>query len=535
MTPTRWDRVTALFGEARDLPESERAAYVAQHCPDDAGVREEVLGLLAADREDAFLERGAPVQPLDLLDQAGGHTFAPGESLGHYRVERLLARGGMGVLYVAIDERLGRRVTLKVLPVATSRDPRARARLHREARTAAQLRHPHIVSVHALEEIGDALVIVAEYVEGPTLAELLADQGPLPRERWREMARALAEALAAAHAAHVIHRDVKTSNVVLGQDGLRLVDFGIALGQADGGDTRLTHAGHFAGTPLAQAPEQLEGGPATALSDQFAFGLVLYEAASGRLPFGAGPVAGVWARVLRDEPVPLSAVAPYLTADDVELVHRCLARRPEDRFASMRDVVDALDGGLWAGRARSPSGPSPFQGPAARSENERIAQSGVGRLGQPSLPTAPVTSTWWDIHHAVTTTLYIALLWPGWLVASTLPAGWRATAHLALVCMAALATSLRLHLWFSARHYPQHVAATRHRWWPMLTGIDVLYAAILGGMALSAAEQRLVPAVITAGLAVCLAMASLVIEPATRRAAETGTGTQERRNQEPDS
>jgi len=526
VTPARWARVTALFGEARDLPESERAAYVAQHCPDDPDVRAEVLGLLAADREDAFLERGAPVQPLDLLDEVGGHTFAPGESLGHYRIERLLARGGMGVLYVAIDERLGRRVTLKVLPLATSRDPRARARLHREARTAARLRHPHIVSVHALEEIGDMLVIVAEYVEGPTLAEWLADQGPLPRERWREVARALAEALAAAHAAHVIHRDVKTSNVVLGQDGLRLVDFGIALGQAGDGDTRLTHAGHFAGTPLAQAPEQLEGGPATALSDQFAFGLLLYEAASGRLPFGAGPVAGVWARVLRDEPTPLSAVAPQFSADDVEIVHRCLARRPEDRFASMRDVVEALDGAPSAGRARSPSGPSPRQDPTARSGHERIAQSGVGRLGrggdgrlgQPSLPTETVTSRWWDIHHAVTAALYIALLWPGWLVASTLPTGRRALAQVALVCMAAVATSLRLHLWFSARHYPRHVAATRHRWWPLLTGIDVVYAAVLGGMALWAADARLVPAVITAGLAVCLAMASLVIEPATRRA-----------------
>ena len=306
---------------------------------DDPVVREEVLALLEADREDAFLERGAPVQPADLLDEAGGHTFEPGASLGPYRIERLLARGGMGVLYVGIDTRLGRRVTLKVLPAATARDPRARARLQREARTAAQLRHPHIVSVHALEELGDTLVIVAEYVEGPTLAEVLRDHGPLDRERWHALARALASALAAAHAAQVIHRDVKSSNIVLGADGLRLVDFGIALAQANGGDTRLTHAGQSAGTPLAQAPEQLEGGPATMLSDQFAFGLVLYEAASGRLPYGDGPLAGVWARMLRDEPQPLSAVAPQLSVDDVVLVHRCLARRPEDRFASMRDVL----------------------------------------------------------------------------------------------------------------------------------------------------------------------------------------------------
>lgn len=125
----------------------------------------------------------------------------------------------------------------------------------------------------------------------------------------------------------------------------------------------------------------------------------------------------------------------------------------------------------------------------------------------------------------MTATLYIALLWPGWLVAATLPAGWRGVAHLGLVCVAATATSLRLHLWFGTRHYPQHVANSRYRLWPVLTGVDVAYAVVLGAMALWAAEARIVPAVITAGLAVCLAMASLVIEPATRRATMTPQST----------
>jgi serine/threonine protein kinase len=523
VTPAQWQRVTALFGEARVLPDGERAAFVTREGGDDPVVRDEVLALLEADREDAFLERGALVQPADLLDEAGGHTFEPGTSLGPYRIERLLARGGMGVLYVGIDTRLGRRVTLKVLPAAMARDPRARARLQREARTAAQLRHPHIVSVHALEELGDTLVIVAEYVEGPTLAEVLRDRGPLDRVRWHALARALASALVAAHAAQVIHRDVKSSNIVLGADGLRLVDFGIALTQANGGDTRLTRAGQSAGTPLAQAPEQLEGGPATMLSDQFAFGLVLYEAASARLPYGDGALAGVWARMLRDEPQPLSAVAPQLSVEDVVLVHRCLSRRPEDRFASMRDVTDALDAAPFddrdrsPGRDRSPSGPSPDHAPDALTHGDS-AHREVGRLGQSSLPTVTVTSKWWDVHQAVTATLYVGLLWPGWLVASTLSGRWRVIAHLALVCLAAVATSLRLHLWFSARHYPDPIAATRRGWWPVATGIDVLYAGLLGGMALAAADVRLVAAVVTAGLAVCLLMASLVIEPATRRA-----------------
>lgn len=497
MTPLQWQRVTELFDEARARPDAERAAFVAHEAADDPVVCAEVLSLLEADRDDGFLERGAAIQPVDLLDEAGGHTFEPGASLGPYRIERLLARGGMGVLYIGIDTRLGRRVTLKVLPAATARDPRARARLQREARTAAQLRHPHIVSVHALEELGNTLVIVAEYVEGPTLAEVLREHGPLDRERWLALARSLASALAAAHDAQVVHRDVKSSNIVLGADGLRLVDFGIALAQANGGDTRLTHAGQSAGTPLAQAPEQLEGGPATPLSDQFAFGLVLYEAASGRFPYGDGPIAGVWARMLRDEPQPLSAVAPQLSVQDVMTVHRCLARRPEDRFASMSQVIEALEG-------------------------TRTGEAQTGNIDavdplSPRLHDKPAAS-WWDVHQAVTAALYIGLLWPGWLVITTLPGRWRAMGHIALVCLAAIATSLRLHLWFSARHYPHPVAALRRRWWPISTAVDVIYAGLLGVAALAAADVRIVPAVVTAGLAVCLLMASLVIEPATRRA-----------------
>ncbi|MCC6164261.1 MAG: serine/threonine protein kinase [Acidobacteria bacterium] len=486
MTPAQWARVTALFGEARELPPDARVAFVETSCPDDDVVRAEVLALLSDDREDDFLERGAVIQPVDLLDAAGGHAFAPGDAIGHYRVERLLARGGMGVVYIAVDTRLGRRVTLKVLPAALTRDAQARERLQREARIAAGLRHPHIVSVHALEEVDDLLVIVAEYVEGPSLAEVIAAQGPLSRERWHAAACDLAEALAAAHAAHVVHRDVKTGNVVLGEDGIRLVDFGIALADADA-SARLTLVGQ-AGTPLAQAPEQLDGGDATPLSDQFSYGVLLYEAASARVPFGDGPIASVWARMLRDAPAPLRA--PQLTAAQIALVHRCLSRQPEDRFPSMHAIADALDAAL-------------------RDESTPVVES----------ERASWSSRWLGVHHAATAALYIAMLWPGWLVAAAVPRPWRAWAHIALICLAAVATSVRLHLWFSARQYPRHIADARVRLWPLLTGVDVLYALLVAGMALAAADLTLVPSVCAAGLSVCLAVASLVIEPATRRAA----------------
>ena len=504
MTPAQWARVTALFDEARTQPAAARVAFVESACADDPVVRAEVLALLDADRDDAFLEGGAAVQPRDLLDAGGGHPLADGAQVGPYRIERLLARGGMGVIYLAVDTRLGRMVTLKLLPAALARDPRARTRLQREARTAALLRHPHVVSVHALEEIGPSLAIVAEYVAGSTLQQVIADEGPLPRDRWRGVAAALADALTAAHASSVVHRDVKTSNIVMGADGLRLVDFGIALAEAGGAETRVTQPGQLTGTPLAMAPEQLEGGAATPLTDQFAFGLVLYEAASGRLPFGDGPIAAVWARMLRDEPTPLTALAPQLTSEDAALVHRCLARRPEGRFASMRHVSEAIAalprGGATGGALAAPA-----------------ASSGDGAT-RPGASVAAAPRRWLDVHQAVTTALYVGLLWPGWLIVSTLPPRWRAVAHLSLVCLVAIATSLRLHLWFSARQYPQAIASDRRRLWPVLTGIDALYAVMLLAVAIAAADVRLVPSVVAAGLAMCLLVGSLVIEPATRRA-----------------
>ena len=249
----------------------ERVALVrASTEPSD--VQDEVLALLEShEGSHGFLE------PPALLE--------PGSEIGSYRIERIAGRGGMGVVYLAHDTRLHRAVALKALPPHLFRDDRMRARLRQEARAAAALSHPAIATVFALEEIGDQIFIASEYLEGRTLREELA-AGPLPQSRALEIARAIAAALQAAHDRGIVHRDLKPENIILTANGVKVLDFGLAQFDVAAQDlasaTRLTDPGVVAGTPPYMAPEQLLGKPTSAQTDQFGFGVVLYEMLTGK-------------------------------------------------------------------------------------------------------------------------------------------------------------------------------------------------------------------------------------------------------------
>ena len=301
-----------------------------------------------------------------------------GRTLGHYRIVDRLGAGGMGEVYRAEDTRLGRQVAVKVLPAALASDPDRLSRLHREARALAALDHPGIVTVHSVEAADGVDFITMELVDGETLDRAIPPRG-LPFGRLLTIATALADALAAAHARGVVHRDLKPGNAMLTRDGrVKVLDFGLARwveAPAAPAGSRLsteavTHDGALLGTAPYMSPEQVEGRAADARSDIFALGTIIYEMATGQRPFRGDSGAAVMSAILRDDPPMLTEARPDLDPALARVVRRCLAKDPDRRFQSALDVRNELDE-----IARESSAPPPptAQVPAPPSRRARLA------------------------------------------------------------------------------------------------------------------------------------------------------------------
>jgi serine/threonine protein kinase len=277
-------------------------------------------------------------------------SLAGGTKLGPYEVIAPLGSGGRGEVYRALDPRLGREVAIKVLPAERLADPARRARFVQEARAASALNHPHIVTIHEIEQAEGIDFIVMELVPGKTLDALIPRQGMRLGEALR-IAIPLADALAAAHAAGIVHRDLKPSNVMVTPQGVvKVLDFGLAkLRQPDEGggeeDTTLdarvsppSRVGAVAGTPAYMSPEQASGGKVDARSDIFSFGAVLWEMVTGRRAFSGRSSAETLAAILREQPKPPSELVPDLPRDLERIILRCLRKESDRRFQHMLDV-----------------------------------------------------------------------------------------------------------------------------------------------------------------------------------------------------
>jgi eukaryotic-like serine/threonine-protein kinase len=267
-----------------------------------------------------------------------------GQSVGPYRVLRKLGAGGMGDVYLAEDDRLGRRVALKSPSDAWLEAPDARVRLRREARAAARLNHPNIACVYDVLEANGRPFIVMEHVEGESLAAVLS-RGRVPLERALAIGVELAAALEAAHAAGIIHRDLKPGNVMITPDGhVKVLDFGLAkLPDLDAAAGPLTSPGQILGTPGYVAPEQLLGRGVDARSDIYSAGAILYQLLSGRSPWGSLDERGRGLSAIL-APVPnLATVDAALPQEVCDIVARAMEREPRDRFASAADLRRALE------------------------------------------------------------------------------------------------------------------------------------------------------------------------------------------------
>jgi eukaryotic-like serine/threonine-protein kinase len=278
-------------------------------------------------------------------------TIRAGARLGPYEIESPLGAGGMGEVWRARDVRLERAVAVKVLPESFAADAEALGRFEREAKAVATLSHPNILALFDVGETDGVHYAVSELLEGETLRAAL-DRGPLPVRKALEIAREVAEGLAAAHDKGIVHRDVKPENVFLTRDGhAKVLDFGLARHDAarrDPSDTRsptlgvVSEKGVVLGTVAYMSPEQARGAPVDLRSDQFSLGSVLYEMLAGAKPFEAASTPETLAAILRDEPEPLEKRAPNVPAPVRWLVERLLSKDPSERYESTRDLARDL-------------------------------------------------------------------------------------------------------------------------------------------------------------------------------------------------
>ncbi len=274
-------------------------------------------------------------------------ALSPGEKLGPYECIAAIGAGGMGEVYKARDTRLDRTVAIKVLPEHIAKREDLRARFEREARAVASLNHPNICTLFDIGSHEGHGYMVMEFMEGETLAARI-QKGALPLPEALKFAQQIADALDRAHRAGVTHRDVKPANVMLTRDGVKVLDFGLAKSTAKIGPedatlvANLTTEGTILGTPQYMAPEQFEGKEADARADIWAFGAVLYEMVTGQKAFQGKSYSSLLRAILAAEPPPMS-VDPFTPAWLERLVRRCLAKDPERRYQSMRDVVLELE------------------------------------------------------------------------------------------------------------------------------------------------------------------------------------------------
>lgn len=343
MTREGWAEVERLLHEAKQLAPTDREAFVANIQP--AEVRAEVASLLAVavfgtTAMHAMVGEAAAAVLDELLVKG---------TLGHFEVIRSLGHGAMGEVYLAQDVRLGRLVALKVLPTAFQGDTERVRRFQREARAAAALNHPNIVTVHEVGEWQGRSFIATEFVEGETLAERVR-RGPFPVMDAARVGGLIADALAAAHEAGVIHRDLKPANVMLRPDGgVKVLDFGLARlvrplsdsGPADATETQ-TVVGTILGTISYMSPEQARGEAADARSDLWSLGVVLYEMLAARRPFDGGSQPEILSGILARDPVPLRSLNRGVPSGLERLISRLLAKNREQRPPSSAGVAREL-------------------------------------------------------------------------------------------------------------------------------------------------------------------------------------------------
>ena len=331
-----WDRIFATFEKALKIPQERRDAWIDEACGHNDEMRRQVKALVAGhENSEGVLDRPL-VDKLPSEITAAQPALSAGVRVASYEIVREIGRGGMGIVYEAVDTRLDRAVALKFLYPHLLSNIEHKARFQREAQAAASLNHPNICHIYEIAEADEQTYISMAYVEGKNLDQCI-EAGPLKLKTALDTAIQVARGLQAAHSKGIVHRDIKPSNIMVGDDGqVTIMDFGLAK---LANRSTLTRGGSVLGTPAYMSPEQARGELTDCRTDIWSLGVVLYEMLSGKRPFSGEYDQAILYEVVNEDPEPLTAVRAGIPMDLDRLVQKALAKRVDERYASAEGLL----------------------------------------------------------------------------------------------------------------------------------------------------------------------------------------------------
>ncbi|HEY5405303.1 MAG TPA: serine/threonine-protein kinase, partial [Pyrinomonadaceae bacterium] len=339
MKPDRWHKIEQIFHAALQRKPEDRANFLNQSCAGDIALYDDVKALLTSyQNDDSFFEDSASALAAEMFADRVGETIGP------YEVLSQLGSGAMGVVYLAQDVQLGRKIALKLLPSQFTNDKDRLRRFQQEARAASALNHPNILTVHEVKQEGGLHYIATEFVDGVTLRQHIQVR-QMSLDEVLAIAVQVAGALQAAHAAGIAHRDIKPENIMIRSDGyIKVLDFGLAKLTENELSPAVaeTNPGVVMGTPRYMSPEQARGLDVDLRTDIFSLGTVIYELVTGKLPFEGETTSDVIAALIKDEPESMRTSVPELPVEFEQVVSKALAKDRAQRYQTIAEFASAL-------------------------------------------------------------------------------------------------------------------------------------------------------------------------------------------------